>query len=50
MKNGLAHEVPLSTLAVEILLYAEEMTVGAGFVFPPERGEHHMDSEDCRLS
>ena len=43
MKNGLDHDVPLSTLAVEIALYAEEMTGGAGFVFPAERGKQHMD-------
>ena len=41
-KNGLAHDVPLCTLAVDILLYAEAMTGGHGLVFPPERGGQYM--------
>ena len=48
-KNGLPHTVPLSTWAVEILLYAEAMTGGGqGTVFPPERGGDIMD--DGRFS
>ena len=38
-KNGYAHDVPLSTQAVEILLYAEERTGRSqGIIFPPQRG------------
>lgn len=48
-KNGLPHTVPLSTWAIEILLYAEEMTGGGhGLVFPPQRGGKLMD--DGRFS
>ena len=48
-KNGLPHDVPLSTHAVEIVLYAEEKT-GRGHrrVFPPELGGDLMD--DGRFS
>ena len=42
-KNGLPHDVPLSTHAVEILLYAEAKTGGHGLVFPPERSAGTMD-------
>ena len=42
MKNRLAHTIPLSTQAVEVLLYAEEMTGGVGLVFPPQRGGPFM--------
>ena len=42
MKNRLAHTVPLSTQAVEVVLYAEEMTGGVGLVFPPQRGGPFM--------
>lgn len=44
-KNSLEHVVPLSTQAVEILLYAEERTGGGqGLVFPPRRGKGRMDA------
>ena len=37
-KNGLPHDVPLPTQAIEILLYAEAMTGGGhGLVFPAKR-------------
>ena len=42
MKNRLAHTVPLSTQAVEVLLYAEEKTDGVGLVFPAQRGGPFM--------
>ena len=42
MKTRLAHTVPLSTQAVEVLLYAEERTDGVGLVFPPQRGGPFM--------
>ena len=42
MKTRLAHIVPLSTQAVEVLLYAAEMTGGVGLVFPPQRGGPFM--------
>ena len=49
MKNSVMHKVPLSTQAVEILLYAREQTGRSeGVIFPPERGGHHMNSQ--RLS
>ena len=49
MKNSIIHKVPLSTQAVEILLYAREQTGRSeGVIFPPARGGHHMNS--VRLS
>ena len=43
MKNSDMHKVPLSTQAVEILLYAREQTGRSeGVIFPPERGGHHI--------
>ena len=43
MKNGVMHKVPLSTQAVEILLYAREQTGRSeGVIFPPERGGHYI--------
>ena len=48
-KNGLPHDVPLSTHAVEIVLYAEEKTGRRHRrVFPPELGGDLMD--DGRFS
>ena len=45
MKNSDMHKVPLSTQAVEILLYAREQTGRSeGVIFPPERGGHHINS------
>ena len=38
MKNRVAHRVPLSIEAMELLDYALEQGGGAGFVFPAERG------------
>ena len=35
-KTRVAHDVPLSTQAVELLLYAEELTGGSGLVFPQQ--------------
>ena len=35
-KTKVAHDVPLSTQAVELLLYAEELTGGSGLVFPQQ--------------
>ena len=44
-KNSREHVVPLSTQAVEILLYAEARTGGRqGLVFPPQRGKGCMGS------
>ena len=49
MKNSVMHKVPLSTQAMEILLYAREQTGRSeGVIFPPARGDHYMDS--TRLS
>ena len=49
MKNSVMHKVPLSTQAVEILLYAREQTGRSeGVIFPPARGGHHIQS--TRLS
>ena len=49
MKNSVIHKVPLSTQAVEILLYAREQTGRSeGVILPPQRGGHHMNSD--RLS
>ena len=49
MKNSVMHKVPLSTQAVEILLYAREQTGRSeGVIFPPARRGHHMYSQ--RLS
>ena len=43
MKNSDMHKIPLSTQAVEILLYAREQTGRSeGVIFPPERGGHHI--------
>ena len=45
MKNSVIHKVPLSTQAVEILLYVREQTGRSeGVIFPPERGGHHINS------
>ena len=47
MKNSIIHKVPLSTQAVEILLYAREQTGRSeGVIFPPQRGGHHMNSNN----
>lgn len=43
-KNDQAHGVPLSTQAVEILLYAEERTGGRGRVFPAQKAAGPMSS------
>ena len=42
MKARLAHTIPLSTQAVEVLLYAEERTGGVGLVFPAQLGGPFM--------
>ena len=38
MKTGLAHRVPLSDRALEVLADAQQRTSGEGLVFPGERG------------
>ena len=35
-KTRVAHDVPLSTQAVELLLYAHELTGGSGLIFPQQ--------------
>lgn len=48
-KNGSAHDVPVPTQGVEILLYAEERTGGGeGLVFPAQRNRQEMG--DGRLA
>ena len=42
MKNRLSHTIPLSTQAIEVLLYAEQMNDGIGLVFPPQLGGPFM--------
>ena len=43
MKNSVMHKVPLSTQAMEILLYAREQTGRSeGLIFPPQRGGDHI--------
>ena len=50
MKNSVIHKVPLSTQAVEILLYAREQTGRSeGVILPPQRGGHHMNSDRLSL-
>ena len=49
VKNSVMHKVPLSTQAVEILLYAREQTGRSeGLIFPPARRGDYMHS--ARLS
>ena len=49
MKNSVIHKVPLSTQAMEILLYAREQTGRSeGLIFPPARRGDYMHS--ARLS
>ena len=49
MKNSLGHRVPLSPQVIDILLHARDQKGSCeGLIFPPERGDHHMDG--ARLS
>ena len=45
MKNGEAHKVPLAPQVVEFLQYVRDQNGGKceGLIFPPERGDSHMD-------
>ena len=42
MKGGIEHRVPLSTQAIEILLYARDQGNGSHNIFPSQRGSNFM--------
>ncbi len=41
-KNGIAHKVPLSPMALGLIEEAKSLTNGAGWLFPSPRGDAHM--------
>ena len=43
-KTRVSHDVPLSTQAVELLLYAQELTGGSGLIFPQQYRRRALDA------
>ena len=43
-KTRVAHDVPLSTQAVELLLYVKELTGGSGLIFPQQYRRRALDA------